>query len=142
MRFRRLRSEKFGGVSGLRRLVGPLSLRDRARALSTLTRGPYSVLPWSAAEERSLFLKLPDGQGTTGAFADAAVVAASRAVANADGSVVAAGRAVAFADASVVAVSRAVATADSSVVAAGDTARRPTAWFVARLLFPSKTSSG
>jgi hypothetical protein len=52
------------GVGGWRRLVGPVSLRHRARALSTLTRGPYSVRPWSAAEERSLFLKLPDGHRT------------------------------------------------------------------------------
>src|SRR5687767_7029073 len=52
------------GVGGWRRLVGPMSLRHRARPLSTLTRGPYSVRPWSAAEERSLFLKLPDGHRT------------------------------------------------------------------------------
>jgi len=35
--------------------------RHRARALSTQTRGPYSVHPCSAARKRSLFFKLPVG---------------------------------------------------------------------------------
>src|SRR5688500_5532129 len=42
------------GLGGWRRLVGPVPLRHRARPLSTQTRGPYSVRPWSAAVENIL----------------------------------------------------------------------------------------
>jgi hypothetical protein len=42
-----------------------MSFRHRARALSTQTRGPYSVRPWSCCcEKHPCFIKLPEGHGT------------------------------------------------------------------------------
>src|SRR5687767_12265134 len=57
--------ERRGGGGGWRRLVGPTSFRHRARALSTQTRGPYSVRPWSCyCKKRPCFIKLPEGRRT------------------------------------------------------------------------------
>jgi hypothetical protein len=45
--------------------VGPTSFRHRARPLSTQTRGPYSVHPWSCyCKKRPCFIKLPEGRRT------------------------------------------------------------------------------
>ena len=42
-----------------------MSLRHRARPLSTQTRGPYSVRPWSCyCKKRPCFIKLPEGRRT------------------------------------------------------------------------------